>query len=183
MNHKEIDKMSLSEISKIYPRIIRLKSGRYIDLVNPNPDDIIIEDIVHALTNIPRFTGHLNTFYSVAQHSVLTAKLVDDEHKFAALMHDASEAYLGDISSPLKNLIPDYKDIESNMMRIIANKFGFQYPLHQAVKDADYKMLEHEWHSLVLGDKEYKYIKPWNHKKAKGVFLKHFKNFSSQNNK
>ena len=98
---------------------IQTYSGKYIDLLQTDPYDIGIRDIAHALSNLGRFTGHSKRFYSVAQHSVIASNMVClhpeiDYHmmQVCALLHDASEAYLGDVSSPLKQLLPAYKEID-----------------------------------------------------------------------
>ena len=76
---------------------IQTFQGKAFDPFAPRPADISHFDIAHALSNICRFTGHTNTFYSVAQHSVQVALLVPRPMQLAALLHDASEAYLCDI--------------------------------------------------------------------------------------
>lgn len=129
---------------------IRTFSGIYIDPLNPKPELINIEDIAHALSMQCRFGGHLPRFYSVAQHSVMVADLVDPENKLAALLHDASEAYLLDIPRPVKSRLTNYKKIQRGLMRVIAKKFGFKYPLHQSVHDTDEAMLRWEWDALML---------------------------------
>lgn len=150
---------------------IRTNSGLFINVFEPTKDVIAIEDIAHALASVPRFGGHLNRHYSVAQHSVMcmmeVASLGD---KKAALMHDASEAYLGDIPTPIKARLPEYKVCEHNLMLMIADKFGFEYPLNEAVKDIDARMLQIEWDNLVLNDS--KYFECWDHATAKETFLK-----------
>lgn len=65
-------------------------------------------------------------------------------------MHDASEAYLTDMPSPIKKKMPQYKEIEDGLMKVIAEKFGFQYPLPDEVHKADAKMLKIEWNLLVI---------------------------------
>lgn len=106
---------------------IRVHSGAYVNLVDPDIDDILLEDIAHALSNIGRYTGHTSEFYSVAQHSILAAYAVvneDTELARAMLFHDAHEAYLGDISSPLKRLIgSEYDELTEKFDRIISQKF------------------------------------------------------------
>lgn len=153
------------------PGCIRTFSGKYINPCKPDSSLICIEDIAHALSMQPRFGGHLPVFYSVAQHCVLTSSIVADEHKLSALLHDASEAYLIDVPRPVKEQLPNYKEIESKLMVVIAGKFGFDWPLHGNVKDADEDMLLHEWNSLMLNTGEWNPIEPWSQGQAKGRFL------------
>jgi hypothetical protein len=85
---------------------------------------INIEDIGHSLGNLCRFTGHCNYFYSVAQHSVHVSYLVPKEKAVWGLLHDAAEAYVGDMSSPLKLLNPIHKLYEQVTMNRIATRFN-----------------------------------------------------------
>lgn len=125
-------------------------TGRVVDLTRFSEDDIVIEDIAHALSQIIRFTGHAKAPYTVAQHSLIVAELVPPEHRLWALVHDASEAYLGDVSSPLKSLLPDYREIEDRFQRIIAGRFGLPWPIPEAVKHADRVALMVEKRDLLL---------------------------------
>ncbi len=77
---------------------IQVRSGRKFHPLDPRPEDVDINDIAHALSNLCRFTGHCTDFYSVAQHSVIASQIVPPASALAALLHDASEAYMGDIS-------------------------------------------------------------------------------------
>lgn len=106
-----------------------------------NPQEIIITDIAHALSMQCRFTGHLHEMWSVAQHSLCVAELVPDEHKKQALIHDATEAYLCDIPTPFKVLMPDYQRIEDELWELIAARFNVPKKLHPSVKEADRIML------------------------------------------
>lgn len=133
----------------LYSDSIRTYTGKYVDVFSPTPDMICIEDIAHALSNTPRFGGHLKHFYSVAQHSLSCAECIK-EYKLEALLHDASEAYLTDMPSPIKKRMPQYKEVEDGLMKVIAEKFGFQYPLPDEVHRTDKQMLDSEWRLLVL---------------------------------
>jgi hypothetical protein len=132
------------------PNCIRTVSGRYVNLLDPQPDTLHIEDIAHALSQMPRFGGHLPVHYSVAQHSIWVADAVPQPFKLAALMHDASEAYLMDMPRPLKVLLPAYKGIEQRFMAAIATKYGFDPDMHPLVKAADEAALHREWEGVML---------------------------------
>ena len=131
---------------------IQTLSGKHFDYLNAQTDDVDIEDIATALSNICRFAGHLPEFYSVAQHSVLCSQIVPQEYAFEALMHDAAQAYCQDIPAPLKRLLPDYRRIETLVDDLIRSKFGL--PLHQSdlVKYADLTMLATERRDLEIDD-------------------------------
>jgi hypothetical protein len=128
---------------------IQTFSGKQFDLLDPQPDMICIEDIAHALGNMPRFTGHTRVFYSVAQHSIQVSNLVNSEHAFVGLMHDAPEAYIGDMSSPLKGLLRDYRRIERVIWLAIADKFGLPDDIPSEVKGADQIALRTERDELM----------------------------------
>lgn len=143
------------------PNCIRTRSGQYLDVFNPDPEKILIEDIAWALSNIPRFGGHLSVFYSVASHSLSVFDIVciqspedTKENNMllrGALLHDASEAYLMDLPSPIKNRMPEYQTVEANLMNVIADKFNFVgFDKHPLVKAADKAALEDEWNQFML---------------------------------
>ena len=162
------------QISDMTLDCIRTNSGLMMNIFEPTLEMICIEDIAHALANMPRFGCHLNRFYSVGQHSIACARLVSKENKLAALLHDASEAYMLDIPTPIKNRLPDYKKYEHALMLKIAEKFGFDYPLNKELKDADRKMLETEWEALVVNEKEHKNFVCWNSNETKQYFLESY---------
>lgn len=130
-------------------------TGRKITPLTPNPDDIAIEDIAHALANQCRFTGHVRQFYSVAQHSVMVSYLVPKEQALSALLHDASEAYLSDIARPIKN-VPGfgemYHEAEDRLEEAVAKRFGTSYPMTDEIKAADNLMLWAEMRDLMPND-------------------------------
>lgn len=136
------------------PDLFQTYTGKLIDFSNVRPEDIDIRDIAHGLAHITRFGGQAQNHITVAEHSLAVASIVPDVHKFSALMHDAAEAYLGDIPKPLKNLLPDYTRIEKYLMKIIAGKFGFEYPVPPIVKDADMQAIRREWQENVLSSRD-----------------------------
>ena len=128
---------------------IVLHSGRSFDFLNPDVNSFTIEDIAHALGQLCRFNGHTKKFYSVAQHLVLCSYLVPQEHALAALLHDAHEAFVGDVVTPLKALLPEFKKLEDRIEEVVLSKFGLPFPLDPCVKKADLKMLCTEKRDLV----------------------------------
>lgn len=124
-------------------------SGRFFDILKPEEYDFDIEEIATALSNLCRYTGHVCKFYSVAEHSVLVSRLLPDGLALCGLLHDASEAYLGDVSSPLKKLLPDYKRIEERVEQAIARQFGFSFPYPTEVHEADKRMYWQERQSVA----------------------------------
>lgn len=137
---------------------IRLRSGLYLDLADPQPDQITIEDIAGGLSKLCRFGGQIETFYSVAEHCVHCVEQAEAdglplETQIACLMHDAAEAFIGDMVKPLKVMMPEYKDVEQNMEAVINAKFGIDM-LHQQehVRKIDHEMLIAERRALFTAD-------------------------------
>jgi len=126
-------------------------SGRRVNPFDPDPEQLDIEDIARALANLCRFGGHSRAFYSVAQHSVIVSELVeqrggDAEDVFAALMHDAAEAYLGDMPHPIKHRSPlgtAFKAAEGHLEAVIHERFGIK-PDVPEIKRADRALLATE---------------------------------------
>ncbi|MFZ6690260.1 YfbR-like 5'-deoxynucleotidase [Undibacterium sp. SXout20W] len=129
--------------------IILTASGSYFDLRAPMLSRIDIDTIAHALSNICRFTGHTREFYSVAQHSYHASFLVPEEYALEALLHDAAEAYIGDVATPLKRQLPDYAGIESKVEQAIAAHFNLTLPMSEHVHRADQIMLATEKRDLM----------------------------------
>jgi 5'-deoxynucleotidase YfbR-like HD superfamily hydrolase len=106
---------------------IQTFSGKKFDFAAPTPDMIDIETIAHCLASKQRFGDHLLFPYSVAEHSLRVAKCCSTTWKLEALMHDAAEAYTGDIVRPLKLMLPEIRYIESRIMAVIESKFELDY--------------------------------------------------------
>lgn len=153
---------------------IRTVSGLYVDILDLKPEQININDIAHALSFMPRFGGHLPHFYSVAQHCYHASQKVSKGHELAALLHDAPEYVLMDMPRPIKNHLTNYKDLEHDLMTVIAQVFGCQYPFHPDIKKADDEMLHKEWETFVEGSHEGWTIIPMSPPVAKGFFLERF---------
>lgn len=133
---------------------IQTYSGKKFFPHDPDPASICIDDIAHALSNVCRFTGHTQRFYSVAEHCVHVSYNVGDDPRVQlwGLLHDASEAYICDLSSPLKlrgtALGEAYRDVEAKIMRAICLRFGLPEREPPEVKLADLRMLSTEARDL-----------------------------------
>lgn len=130
------------------PWTLTSKGARFFPL-DPRPGDIDIEDIAHALSNVCRFGGHCRTFYSVAQHSVLVSRHVPRRLALHGLLHDASEAYCGDLVRPIKRKCRDYQSIELVIEAVVALRFGLAYITPAEVKAADNRALMTERRDLM----------------------------------
>jgi len=125
-----------------------LQSGSIFDLANPETSEIKVEDIAHGLAHTCRFAGQCKGFYSVAEHSVLVSQIVP-QVALAALFHDAAEAFVGDMSRPLKQLLPDYTKVEKKIERAIFHRFRIEWPAPPEVKHADYSVMAAEQAMLM----------------------------------
>ncbi len=135
---------------------IRLRSGLYLDLASPQPDQFTFADIAGGLSKICRFGGQCRAFYSVAEHSFHCAQQaqldgLSVESRRTILMHDAAEAFIGDVVKPLKIMLPDYAQIETLMEDCIANKYDLDGPAHE-VRKIDREMLIAERRAMFTGD-------------------------------
>lgn len=132
---------------------IQLASGKFFDFDTATPSDIVISDIAASLSKLCRYTGHCREFYSVAQHSVIVSLMVPT---LEALLHDATEAYMNDLSRPVKQRNPAYIAQEHALWPVIADRFGLMYKLPRAIKDADNRALMAERRDLMpQGDPAY----------------------------
>ena len=126
-------------------------SGRWVNPFDPDPAQLDAGDIARALANQCRFGGHSRVFYSVAQHSVIVSRVVEErgggaEDAFAALMHDATEAYLGDMPHPLKHRSPlgaAFKAAEEGLEQAIRARFAIKAHVPE-IKKVDRALLATE---------------------------------------
>lgn len=154
-------------------------TGKQFKPFNPDPEDITLEDIAHALSLQGRFNGHTRVFYSIAQHSVYVASLVPPEDQLHALLHDGPEAYLGDVVKPLKNGLKRYQELEEVIEKMVYERFGLNPVMPPSVKKADLRILYTEARDLLINtdgwtilDEPVEYrIRPWSASAAEASFL------------
>lgn len=162
---------------------IRLRSGAYFDLADPQPDQFTIEDIAGALSKICRFGGQCDKFYSVAEHSY-HCSMFCEAMPLACLLHDAAEAFVGDMVKPLKIMMPAYSEVERRVEAVIAAKYGVNF-YHPAVEKVDHAMLIAERRALFskdsvtwAGENTVTVIYPsfscWLHHDAEVMFIRRF---------
>lgn len=167
--------MKINLAKKIEPGVITTYSGIEINFCKPKAEDILIEDIAHALSNVPRYGGHTPKFYSVGQHSVLCSlRGKTYQEQLELLMHDASEAYMLDMPKPIKIMMPWYVEVEDNLMGVIFNKFKLTYPLTDEVHKIDYELYLYEVSNFKNG------FEFWDPEEAKVKFLARFYELTRQ---
>jgi hypothetical protein len=153
--------------------VIVTASKLFLNIQNPKPEQICIEDIALGLSRECRFGNQTKHPYYVAQHSVLVSSLVRPEIKLRALLHDASEAYIKDIPSPLKHSMISYYEIEERLMNVIFQKFcPNNKAYNKEIKDADQMALEYEWEHIV---NKPNYNNCWDSRHAYDKFMFTFK--------
>lgn len=133
---------------------IQVNSGRRFYVLDPRPEDITINDIAHALSNICRFTGHGNRFYCVGEHSILCARVArklgySTLQQLYCLMHDGSESVVNDLARPVKQNIPQYKEVEDCIMAVIWEVAGIPKPTEE-----DYKVVKKIDNTLLINEME-----------------------------
>jgi len=159
-------------------------SGKGIDLCNPEPGMIDFKDIAHALANVCRWVGHVDRFYSVAEHCVRVAAVLRDDKRLAlyGLLHDAAEAYLSDVPGPIKRLLPKYIETEDRLLRVILGRVGLSWPIPPQIEVVDKRLLATEWRDLMPGARSEVAlgvratalsgeIRPWRPEAARTIFL------------
>jgi uncharacterized protein len=159
-------------------------TGRAFYPLDPRAEEICIEDIAHHLSLQCRFNGAVKEHYSIAQHSVLVSQTVPHHLVLWGLLHDAAEAYYGDMVRPLKKSMHQYKELEKRCMHVIATMFGLEWPEPIEVKHADDKVLYTERRDLLLVQRNWSLdgviipledkITPWTNLGAESAFIKSF---------
>lgn len=143
---------------------IQTYSGLAFSLRDPRPEQVNLDDICHSLAMQCRFTGHVKEFYSTAEHSILVASIVQQGHPslvFDALMHDAAEAYISDLSTPLKHSagLEGYREVEKRVEWAIKERFNLSRlsSVKTIIKQADRRALALEAEVLLTRPK----MKEW----------------------
>lgn len=168
-------------------------SKKRVSLREPEPDQIDILDIAHALARIPRFNGHTRDNYSVAQHSVFVSHLVKPDQALYGLLHDAHEAYLGDLLKPFLMEYPGLREAfleaRNRFDKVIFEKFRVVVEDEDDLAIADEQALATEardlfrvnpvesW-GLQLGPVRAR-VFPWDHRRARSEFMNRFRALTS----
>lgn len=172
----------------------QIYSGKKFWPLDPKPEEVDLKDIAHSLALQCRFNGHCNHFYSIAQHSVLVSKIVHPKQALAALFHDSSEAYTGDIVSPLKKFLPpEFKEIEKAIEEVIFKHFGIKKVDHYEIKRADkialftemrdvMKEPSDKWEGAEFFEPHPEKIIPLNPEEAEKEFLERYKELIQERN-
>lgn len=133
---------------------VQTYTGKKFWPLDPRPEEIDINDIAHSLALTCRFGGHCKEFYSVAQHCIIASEYAGKDSVLSLwlLLHDASEAYLHDITSPLKPYLPKYKDFEARIMDTVAIAFNLPSlsgEIEPKIKIVDKRLLARECELLM----------------------------------
>lgn len=172
MNSPELH--PLNKLDGHFNTISRIKFSIY----NPLPEQISIIDIAHGLAFNSHFGGQTPEFFSIAQHSILVSDLIPNDIamqkpglKLMALMHDAAEAYIGDMIKPLKVHFPEFKIIENNIMDAIAKRFNLQLAYMSYIKEFDLQAQAIEYNQFYKDQYSISYLNP---EEAKALFIYRF---------
>lgn len=135
--------------------------GAYYDFLQPEAGGITLNAVARGLANTCRFGGQCRRYYSVAEHSVHVSFMVPAEDALWALMHDAPEAFLGDVVKPLKVRLPDYQEIEAATEPAFFAHFGLAGVMPETVKRADRAILRVEQERVMLNNDGWTWTSPW----------------------
>jgi hypothetical protein len=163
-------------------------TGKRVNPMHLEVEDVDILDIAHHLSMICRYTGATEEHYSVAQHSLIVSAYCPGELKLAGLLHDAPEAYMGDLTHPIKHhtlMGTMFRNVERFNELQIERAFGLRcgYLSHPDVKAVDEMVFDREWETFidhapsvdsVMGDKRTPWLLPMTAKSAETMFLNRF---------
>lgn len=165
---------------------VGLINGDRLNLLDPDPDKIHITHIAAALSKLCRFGGQCFNFYSVGEHSYHVSSIYynDIELALAGLLHDSSEAYMQDIVTPLKSLLPKYNQLEKRLQKVIFKKYNIDLTLlnnihanadHYAAYVEGRILTSCEWPTSIVIPDEYMFdVQCWNPKEVESLFLNKF---------
>jgi hypothetical protein len=128
---------------------IQTYTGRRFDPLDAAIEAVDIADIAHSLSLQCRFNGHCRAFYCVADHSLRVSEAVPPDLALWGLLHDAAEAYLGDLPRPIKQEASMFREAEDRLLEIIARRFGLSWPMPDPVRRADNALLATELRDLM----------------------------------
>jgi len=161
------------------PGCVRTYCGVYFNLKKPVVTDVFVMDIAVALSRECRFVNATKNVYSVAEHSVMCALMAEEKHPnrprlaFEALMHDAHEYIWRDLPTPVKDLLPGYRDLQQRTQMVINQRYNIFTGIEdkKIIDEIDKEVLEWEWQNKMLNHTGL--IMP--EKAARDYFLHHFK--------
>jgi hypothetical protein len=181
---------SKCETERYFNPTIDLNAGGSFDFLKPEGSSFSIDEIAHSLAHLCRFTGHCGRFYSVAEHSVLASQIVSPEFALEALLHDAAEAFIGDVAAPLKRLLPDYAEMEARVEEVVRNRLNVPIETSLPVKLADLQMLKAEqrqamchsqtWEALLTVTPAPVTLRFWKPAQAKSAFLTRYQQLTGK---
>lgn len=168
---------------------IRTYTGIRFHMFAPTVDEVDVRDCAHSLSMTCRFNSHTPSFYSVASHSIIGAKLIADPFKKQFLCHDTTETYIGDCVTPIKKRMKEFVKMEHKVEKVVNKKLGVPYPMAPEIKEMDNLMLRMELVYLMGCKNETKekfpltkkqFMKEINksHKEIEREFLKLYKRYS-----
>jgi hypothetical protein len=171
--------MKLQDVAKKNPNAILIHSGNLFDVFNPKPENLNVVDMAHALSHLCRYGGHCPKFYSVAQHSVLCSYYPGTpKEQMEFLFHDTSEAYMVDLPRPIKKNLPQYGQIEDNLLEVIFKHFNLDFPLAEGVHEVDNAMLHYEYNAFYTNpDPTFEF---WTSEESKAKFLARYYELKTQ---
>jgi len=176
--------------------MLRTFSGSAVNLLDPRPQDIHIADIAHSLSHLCRFNGHCARYYSVAEHCVHVSRLTERGNALWGLLHDAAEAYVGDLVRPVRAhpLLTGFESVERRVLEAVCQRFHLSLPMPGDVIRADRLMLHVEmarWFYLpfpddgsLIDDSEVRrfgnLLEGWDPREAKIRFLERYEELVSE---